>query len=628
MRNLAPALLSLAALVAIAGVAVSKEQPRAKLGAQDIVLKWRNAVHAENQQYSVLAMRMSDSNQDGIAGRLEEWVTTLSDYRASTKRDYDDAEVVVTRQFAKRRDWNGFVRDLQGQELSRLRTEIFEKSVILFGPPMQMPELTVSQSDDKKTYLLRTTPSGGLPMTWHVDAATWLPVKSVRPGEDSEIITTYDEWSATSGIQTPHRVNVSETDKPYYQQRQASLRFKNHLTPGIFQPPTPGPSDALLQPGAPPIPFTLESSHIVFQVKLNGREPIGFLLDTGADENVINTSRLGDFGLKTYGGTTATGGGGSAEYDYAAGATFTLPGVELRNQHVAVLDQTGLERALGIPLGGILGFDFISRFVVEIDYEKKLITLHDPKTWNYSGSGHPVPVTFDGGIPFTNGLISVGAKTDIPAYFVLDFGAQETMTLTSPFVRANDLLNLAQTNAYVNRPAGLENQFFAQNNVRGHIDRLTLGELIEQAIPINMSVNGKGAYASANFSGTIGESIFRRYHVFLDYTRNRIIYEPTAQAHAPFPERKTYGLTILASGADLHAYTVTAVRPGSQAEKDGFKKGDVIAGFDGKLAAQLTLSDLREQLQHEGESYAIEVNRANDKLTIRAQIRLVSLDRA
>jgi hypothetical protein len=371
----------------------------------------------------------------------------------------------------------------------------------------------------------------------------------------------------------------------------------------------------------------MESSHIVFKVRLNGREPIGFLLDTGADENVINTPRLEQFGLKTYGKTVATGGGGSAEYDYAAGATFSLPGVELRNQHVAVIDQTGIERALGVPLGGLLGYDFISRFVVEIDYQKKLLTLHDAKTWNYSGNGYVVPITFDGGIPFTDGLISVGAKTDIPAYFVLDFGARETMTLTSPFVKANDLLNLAQTNAYVNRPAGLENQFFSQNNVRGHIDRLALGKLTEQSIPVNLSVNVKGAYASTNFSGTIGESIFRRYHVFLDYARNRVIYEPTSETQSPFPERKTYGLSILASGADLRTYTVTAVRPGSQAEKDGFKKSDVISAFNGKPAAEFTLSELREQLTHEGESYNVGVSRANEKLTIPAQIKLVSLDR-
>jgi len=628
MWGLRRPLFALAVLLSLTISGFSQEQQPASPSAQDVLTKWRHAVHAEKREDSNLALLASDSTQDGIQGRVEEWITTSPVYRATLKREYDEGEVVVTEQFAKRRDWNGFVHDVQGKELARLRTEMFEKSVIIFGPRMQMPEATVSQSDDKRMYLLRTTPLGGAPMTWYVDATTSLPVKSIRPGDDSEITTTYEDWTEAGGINTPRRLNVSETDKPDYQCRQAALHFEKRIAPGIFEAPKPGPPDAFLQPGAPAIPFTLESNHIVFNVRLNGADPIGFILDTGADENVINTPRLAAFGLKTYGKTEATGGGGSAEYDYAAGATFTLPGVELRNQHVAVLDQTGLERALGVPLGGLLGYDFISRFVVEIDYEKKLLTLHDPKTWSYTGTGYAVPVVFDDGIPFTDGLISVGPKIDIPAFFVIDFGAAETMTLTSPFVKANDLVNLAQTNAFVNRPAGLENQFFSQNNVRGHIDRLALGKLIERSIPINMSVNVKGAYASTNFSGTIGESIFRRYHVFLDYARNRVIFEPTAETNTPFPERKTYGLTIIASGADLHTYTVTAVRPGSQAEKDGFKKADVISDVNGKPAAHFTLSQLREQLTKEDESYDVGVSRAQDKITIPARIKLVSLDKA
>lgn len=627
MRNLVALVLA----SAIGSVAFSFAQaapPPRPLTAQEVVLKWRNAVHAGKPGRTGLAVIESDSNQDGTPGKIAEWISTSSAYRITTHREYDNTEIVVTPQFARLRDWNGFVRDLQGKELSRLRTEIFERSVSFFGPPLQMPDARVSQTDDKKIYLLRSTPAGGNSITWYIDATTSLPLKSVRPGEDSEIATTYEQWSDVNGFKTPQKVSVSETDKPDYQLQQTSLRFEKHISSNIFEAPRPGPTDAFLKPSAPPIPFTMESAHIVFKASLNGSEPIGFLLDTGADENVINTPRLAEFGLKTYGQTIATGGGGSAEYDYASGATLALPGVELRNQHVAVLDQSGIERALGVPLGGLLGYDFISRFVVEIDYEKNLLTLHDPKTWVYSGKGYIVPVTFDDGIPFTVGLISVGPKKNIPAYFAIDFGAQETMTLTSPFVKANDLVNLAQTNAYVNRPAGLENQFFTQNNVRGHIDKLALGALVEQSIPVNMSVNTKGAYASPNFSGTIGEGIFHRYHVFLDYPRNRIIFEPTAATQAPFPERKTYGLTILASGADLHTYTVTAVRPGSQAENDGFKKADVISAVNGKPASQFTLAELREQLTHEGESYNLAISRGNETLTIPAQIKLVSLDKS
>jgi hypothetical protein len=617
----------LVVLTAFVVPCLGQAQQPALPSVQEVLSHWGRAVHAEKAERAELAVLTSQSNEDGVPGTVEEWITTAQEYRSRTKRPVDDGELVVTDRFAKRRDWNGFVLDLQGKELSRLRTEILEKRLTVFGPPATMLDAAVSQADEK-TYLIRMTPPGGAPLAWYVDRTTWLPVKSVRPGDDSEITTTYEDWRENGGVKTPYRIAVAETDKPDYERKQVSLSFEKRITSGTFNPPAQGPSDTLLKPDAAPIPFTLESNHIVFKVRLNGHEPIGFLLDTGADENVINTTRLAEFGLKTYGGTISTGGGGSAEYDYAAGATFTLPGAELSNQHVAVIDQSGLERALGIPLGGLLGYDFISRFVVEIDYQKKLLTLHDPKTWNYAGVGYVVPITFDNGIPYTNATISVGPKTDIPAYFVIDSGAAETMTLTSPFVKANDLVRLAQTNAFVNRPDGLENQFFSQSNVRGHIDRLVLGNLTERSIPVNLSVNVKGAYASANFSGTIGESIFKRYHVYLDYARNRVILEPTSDTNEPFPERKTYGLTIVASGADLHTYTVAAVRPGSQAEKDGFKKSDVISGLNHKPASEFPLSELRDDLTHEGQSCDVEVMRANERLMIAAQIKLVSLDTA
>jgi hypothetical protein len=426
---------------------------------------------------------------------------------------------------------------------------------------------------------------------------------------------------------TPFHADVTETDKPDFKWDRKTVQYKSGLPKDIFAPLVPGPSDETLAPNAPPIPFTMEANHIVFNVSVNGRSPIGFLLDTGADQNVINTTRLEDLGLKTYAKTTATGGGNSAEYDYAAGATFTLPGVELRNQHVSAIDQTGLEHALGVKLGGILGYDFISRFVVEIDYQNHFITLHDPRKWGYSGAGVMVPVVFDNGIPHANGSIGVAAKPKIPAYFVVDFGAAETATLTSPFVNSNDLTRLAQTNATVNRPAGLEGQFFAQNNVRGHLQRLTIGSLTVNDVPVNMSVNTKGAYASTNFSGTVGETIYSRYHCYLDYPNYRIILEPTQEANKPFPERETYGLTLLASGTDLRTYTVTAVRPRSPAEADGFQKGDVISGEDGQNASEFTLRELRDSLSHAGQHHTFEVQRSGERWATNLEVRLVSIER-
>jgi Aspartyl protease/PDZ domain len=591
--------------------------------AAKVVDRWRAAVHSGKARQSAVITTVS--MEDGIPGTVQE---SISDevYRCEIQRTVDESQVLLTKQRQERRDWNGWVRKVEGRELERFVTGVDEERIIIFGPPKQMESAELLESSDHSAYVLRYKREPGWTTTWYVDATTYLPLKSVRPGDDSEITTTYSDWRNASGLTTPFHAVVTETDKPDYSWDRKTVQYQSTLSKDTFAPLVPGPPDVVLAAHAPPIPFTMEANHIVFNVSVNGRPPIGFILDTGADQNVINSTHLEEFGVKTYAKSATTGGGNSAEYDYASGATFTLPGVEVRNQHVAAIDQTGLERALGVKFGGILGYDFISRFVMEIDYQNHLITLHDPGKWKYSGVGVTVPVVFDNGIPHAFGSIGVPTKPEIRAYFAVDFGAAETATLTSPFVNSNDLTRLAQTNATVNRPTGLENQFFAQNNVRGHLERLTIGGLTVKNVPVNMSVNTKGAYASANFSGTVGETIYSRYHCYLDYPNYRIILEPTPEADKPFPGRETYGLTLLASGTDLHTYTVTAVRPGSPAESDGFQKGDLISGKDGKKASEFTLRELRDSVSHAGEHHALEVQRSGELRTTNVEVRLVSIE--
>jgi S1-C subfamily serine protease len=68
------------------------------------------------------------------------------------------------------------------------------------------------------------------------------------------------------------------------------------------------------------------------------------------------------------------------------------------------------------------------------------------------------------------------------------------------------------------------------------------------------------------------------------------------------------------------------VRPGSPAEADGFEKGDVISGKDGKNASEFTLRELRDSLSHAGQHHAFEVQRSGERRTTNVEVRLVSIE--
>lgn len=66
-----------------------------------------------------------------------------------------------------------------------------------------------------------------------------------------------------------------------------------------------------------------------------------------------------------------------------------------------------LERLYGMPLGGLLGFDFLSRFVTDIDYVRKTLTLR-PRTFDTSRiEGERVPLVMQGEQPYFGGSIVV-----------------------------------------------------------------------------------------------------------------------------------------------------------------------------------------------------------------------------
>ena len=616
------AVIAIAAMVLISSVAASAAD------SQQILAQWRASVQARNVRQGEVHL-VQQGSDDNLPTVTDDWIGADGDYHVRIDRKFDSDEIVLKGGQAKRRDWDGYVRLPNGDELARLRSEAFAAGVLAFGPSGDFAVGDVAASADGCCDVLTLTPPGGAGFVWTIDRKTHLPVSSTKQEGEGEAATTkYKDWSPSPwGTLIPHRIEVIDTDSvpaTFSVQSATLLKIKPAAD---FADLVPGPSDMRMTSDTAALPFTVEANHIVIPVSVNGHAPIGFIFDTGDESEGLNAARLSSLGVASYGATAISGGGQLTQSAYARDVTFGFAdGVALLNLHAATFDATGLERALGVPVGGILGYDFISRFVVEIDYEKKLMILHNPEAWSYRGPGAIVPITFDDGIPYFEARLSIPTKSDLPAHMVADFGAAGSMTFTAPFVKANNLLELIGTNKTVTRYAGLEKEFFAQANSRGFVPELRLGPIVEHNIPVNLSANTSGAYGTGQFAGTIGETIYSRYHVFLDYPHNRIIFESTPEAAKPFKQGKTFGLTLIAEGDDLHTFIVTAVGANSPAAKANIQAKDEIEAVDVKPVSEFMLSDLRAYLAKEGEAETFTVERGGKLTVIKTTIALVSIE--
>jgi len=131
-------------------------------------------------------------------------------------------------------------------------------------------------------------------------------------------------------------------------------------------------------PSAPVvIPFELYSRHILIKVRINNSDPLTFLLDTGDKLAIVSLARAGDLNLSLRGQVNIGGAGaGTLKGAFVGDAKLMVIGLEGNTEPVTLaVPFDSLEPRLGRKVDGIIGSDFMKKFVVEIDYAQAGIAL-------------------------------------------------------------------------------------------------------------------------------------------------------------------------------------------------------------------------------------------------------------
>jgi hypothetical protein len=616
--------VTMAAQLALAGAVLAAEGPKI----DQVLDKMADALGGRERLARVASVRTRATIEAaGLKGTGEGVVT--ADGRSRSSYDLggtDGGTSVFDGKHAWVRDLNGKVREQAGPELEDEVTSAYLStfSHLLPGRMRGRVELT-GEDADRTHYVLRVMPEGGEAVTLYVNAKTFLVDREERKDDERTSVTTNEDWRDVSGVKFAFKARQhTEGDKIDVVITVDEIKLDEPVDEAAFRKPEEAAADFKLAnaSGATGIPFELNSNHIYLQARVNGSEPLWFLFDTGAASTVVNTARAKALGLEMTGHFEARGAGeGTLEGAIVKNVTIALPGVEVAGQNVFTIPLAGLEPFEGRAMDGILGYDFTSRFVVEIDYAAKRISFFDPKTFVYKGKGERLPIDLRGNIAHVHASITAPGRDPIEGVFLVDTGARTALSLTRPFVESHPWVRELSEKA-VPAPFGIGVGGETKTRV-GRLGALKLGGVAIENLVTGFALDTKGADASPDIAGNIGGEVLRRFTVTFDYSRKEMILEPNASFDDP-KEYDMLGVLLKLDSATPAAFAVQRVVDSSPASEAGLRSGDVIVAIDGRPSSEYTLDAVRRMFRSEpGRAFTLGVRRGAATSDVKGTLRRI-----
>jgi predicted aspartyl protease len=360
------------------------------------------------------------------------------------------------------------------------------------------------------------------------------------------------------------------------------------------------------------IPIEIYSNLIVVPVVLNNSLPLKFILDTGVRTTILTQKAFTDIlNLQYSRKYTISGAGGVNLIDayVTNNVSLALPGVESNGHAMLVLEKDYLElrNYLGADVHGILGYELFSRFIVDVNYEKKMLTLILPEKARKYKKFQSIPIKIEDTKPYFITTVTLEDGTTLSAKLLVDTGASHALML-DPFSDKRIHVPEHSLSSLIGRGLGGE-----ITGKIGRIENILLGthkiNNVVTNFPDPNSYFDSLKVGKIFRNGSIGGELMSRFHIVYDFPQEKIFFKKNSSFKKGFHHNLS-GLTIKAKGARLNIFEITEVRGNSAAEKGGLEVGDIIESVNGIALQFLNLSIVNGLLNNKpGKRVKVEVNR-------------------
>lgn len=395
------------------------------------------------------------------------------------------------------------------------------------------------------------------------------------------------------------------------------------------------------------IPFTFVDNLIFIPVEINNTK-LNMLLDSGSEPSLIfsfpendtillhNTKKIKISGL----GNEEMVEGIISDTNTANVSGYVNKSFEL----LVILDENlNFSSRIGIPVNGILGYSFFKNNIVEIDYQKKKITLYKDRNIlkkRKLKSFTPLPIN----VVNDRAYLEVKAKLDekeLDLKLLVDTGLGDGLWLFE-----NDVIK-SNNNYFLDvLGEGIGGTVFGK---KSRLDEIQFSKFKFKS-PL-VSYPDTASYRQlrliTNRNGSIGGGILKRFTILMDYVGGQLFLKRNSFFDDPFNYNMS-GIEIQHAGIEWikedvvnnskpsdplninnlaydtnslkykftlkPVYEIASVRKDSPAESAGLLAGDRILRINRKNVGNLTKQKIDEMLHDEdGKTIEIEIERKGVK---------------
>lgn len=326
-------------------------------------------------------------------------------------------------------------------------------------------------------------------------------------------------------------------------------------------------------------PFTtLSGGIIIIQLRLgNFPDTLSFILDTGSGGVSLDSATVSRFGLPiTPSERRLRGIGSMRKISYVTNQTIHLPNLDVEHLDFHINDYDLLSSVYGLKIDGIIGYSFLSRYIVKIDYDKNMLEVRTPGTIKYPRRGLLINPDING-IPVFDAFIADGAASFSRFYF--DTGAGLCVLLSEDFERDSSILKKGKK-IITTQAEGLGGKTSMKLTT---VKEIKIGKYRFKKVPAHIFRDEYNVTAYPALGGLIGNDLLRRFNLIINYQQKEIHLLPNTH----FRESFDYSYTGLGVYLVNGQVTIEDVLKESPGEKAGLMPGDVIMAIDNNIGGSI-----------------------------------------